>query len=50
MRNIFVNSFCALVDSGVVILKDSDEGPLLAELGQDLSLFCNYQVGEGSRK
>ena len=30
--------------TGVVILKDGDGGPLQAELGQDLSLLCNYQV------
>ena len=34
--------------SGVVILKDADGGPLLAEVGQDLSLMCNYQVKEFS--
>ena len=28
----------------VVILRDADGGPLLAEVGQDLSLLCNYQV------
>ena len=32
------------VYSGVIILKDFDSSPLLAEVGQDLSLFCNYQV------
>ena len=31
-------------DTGVVILKDGDGGPLQAEVGQDLSLLCNYQV------
>ena len=25
-------------------MKDLDSSPLLAEVGQDLSLFCNYQV------
>ena len=28
----------------MVILRDGDGGPLLAELGQDLSLLCNYEV------
>ena len=32
------------VERSVVILRDSDGGPLLAEVGQDLSLLCNYQV------
>ena len=36
--------FLFKVYSGVIILKDFDSSPLLAEVGQDLSLFCNYQV------
>ena len=28
----------------MVILRDGDGGPLVAEVGQDLSLLCNYQV------
>ena len=32
------------MEHSVVILRDSDGGPLLAEVGQDLSLLCNYQV------
>ena len=32
------------VKQSVVILRDADGGPLLAEVGQDLSLLCNYQV------
>ena len=30
--------------TGVVILQDGQGGSLQAELGQDLSLMCNYQV------
>ena len=30
--------------TGVVILKDGQGGTLQAEVGQDLSLLCNYQV------
>ena len=30
--------------TGVVILKSGDSGTLQAEVGQDLSLMCNYQV------
>ena len=30
--------------TGVVILKEGQGGTLQAEVGQDLSLMCNYQV------
>ena len=30
--------------TGLVILQDGQGGSLQAELGQDLSLMCNYQV------
>ena len=39
--------FCVPADLGVVILKDSDVGPLLAEVGKDISLHCNYEVIKG---
>ena len=35
-------------DKAVVILKEADGGPLVVEVGHDLSLICNYQVIFGS--